>query len=551
MKKRNRKRRSRNRKPAATKPALPSALEAAEKRADQAQNKYDILGDDERRQRRSSAVEYGNEETQIPAHQRLRAISFLRDLERNFTQAKSMIRQLVDNVIGQKVQLNTDDATWNEDAAWWFNSVFSADVYARDDCHLDDFNATLYASTIREHDCILWFDAGGVLERGKFVAWESDQIASLTDSDWTKHRKDVAKILGLKDSNKLDQNTGVIRENGVVKGWFVHAGRGLTAIDYKDATVIPRGPGRLLKRRFRIHQDRGVASLLTSAKNLIDAGEILDAERLSAKTLAHTAMAIKCEDSHIKAIGRASSGESPSDPGPKLTDAKTTTRQNYTNFEKLCGGAIEYLERGDEIVPLPNNRPGPQIQSFVDHQGNSAGASLGLPRLYALLQANASYSAARAETNIAEKTFSKDQKWLERYVLDYELIQGINYGVATGQISAPTDPMWMYKASWDHPKVAPIDRLKNSKADTQDLKNGTANLADLNGPGWKKRVDQDVEIEKYRREEMAKLPPVEGAEPVDGEALKQSLKAELIEELKEELIEELKDQLQQEIIPDA
>ena len=288
--------------------------------------------------------------------------------------------------------------------------------------------------------------------------------------------------------------------------------------------------------------------MLTAAKNLIDAGELLDAERLSAKTLAHTAMAIKCADPHKKSIGRAASGDSPgANPGPALTDAKVTTRQNYTNFEKLTAGAIEYINHADEIVPLPNNRPGPQIQSFVDYQGNTAGASLGLPRLYALLQANSSYSAARAETNIAEKTFGKDQKWLERYVLDFELYHVINYGVSTGQIAAPTDPMWRYKASWEHPEVAPIDRLKSSKADSQDLKNGTANLADLNGPDWKKHVDQDVEIEKYRREEMAKLPPVADSGPVDVSALKQ----EIIGLLKDDLIEELKDQLEQEQIPDA
>jgi hypothetical protein len=139
------------------------------------------------------------------------------------------------------------------------------------------------------------------------------------------------------------------------------------------------------------------------------------------------------------------------------------------------------------------------MAAFVDHQSEAAGASMGLPRFHATLKASASFSATMAEITLADLTFGFWQKWLERYVLDWEIPNALIHGFATDRVSKRDQAFWEGKFSFTHPKQAPIDPLKAAKANTEKLNNNTITLRDILGPDWAETV-------KQRKDEVAAAP---------------------------------------------
>src|SRR5574343_168041 len=63
-----------------------------------AKNKYDVMQPAAQRKRRQAAIERESEEKLLKLYDRLRAVNLCRDLERNFTSAKSIINQMRVNV---------------------------------------------------------------------------------------------------------------------------------------------------------------------------------------------------------------------------------------------------------------------------------------------------------------------------------------------------------------------------------------------------------------------------------------------------------------------
>ena len=83
--------------------------------------------------RRQPTVERKGEGGIYDMTRRLKGVSLGRDLERNYSPPKSMLHQFRVNVVGSqgKLKINTDDG---DDAAAFFNEVWSKDCDYRDDC---------------------------------------------------------------------------------------------------------------------------------------------------------------------------------------------------------------------------------------------------------------------------------------------------------------------------------------------------------------------------------------------------------------------------------
>lgn len=461
-----------------------------------AKDGYHVLEQSESRERRRASIEYGDEATQFPAFGRLQSVNVLRDLYRNYSSARCLLWQFRIHVIGcgQKVTFHTG-TDFDKAAESHFNNYFAKHADARDDRNLHDLNAALLLSVIREHDCVVYFDLdGGVTggdSKGKLWTWETDQICDIDDKDWKKDEV-AAAIRGslAYPAGDMTQQQGCIQDKwGRTLGYIVTAQHGMASVPYKDVTVLRRGWARLLKHPWRLNQTRGSSDMLTAACQLVDTYELLKAELASAKVAAHLGIQITQKDSDTAAQGRADVSEKGAN-GVAVTDAIPSSRKKYNAYEKLSRGAIEYMEPGEEAKVLDNTRPSYTVKDFAEFETIMAGASMGLPRLYSMLKADASYSASRAEMNLGDGTFEVWQKWLERYVLDFEVVNATQAGQDVGAVPALNLKQWVDKFSFIHPVQKSIDVLKDALADTERLNNRTSTLAELIGPHWEDHIAQ-------------------------------------------------------------
>jgi capsid protein len=468
------------------------------------QGAYDLTT--QRKARRQSTVEFTEERGKcgmLNDHQALMTTADARNLYRNYCQAKSMVNQLLMNVVGcgNRVIFDTGNEQWDEEANHWFENEWGASCDGRDYSHIHDLNKLILASIIREHDCVIWFDRGGLIDQGKIFYWETDQIVGISDADFDSFRNTIKRRIGWTGrADQLRQESGIVyaARSGKALGYLVSSTRGQTVAKWKEVTVLPHGSAQMIKNKWRLIQGRGIADILTCATNLIDNYEMLSAELQAAKTAAKFAIKIKTADSHSVAKARAdSSNGQATDASIEDDDAPAFT--NYKNFEKLASGAIEYLETDEDAEVMENKRPAPHMQEFISENSIASGGSMGLTRVYSLMQANASFSAVKGEMNIAGVTFKCWQKFLERYVLKWEVEEAIPYAVATGQLlQAPAN--WRRSYEFDHPIQKSLDEDKQTRSDERALRTLQKTYKDIHGPDWKKKLTQSAKDRKFKKE---------------------------------------------------
>lgn len=477
-------------------------VEMISRREGQPEMRYDVTSREARTARRSATIEMTEERGkwgQLNDLESLLTTARLRDLYRNYSQAKTIINQIVTHVVGcgNRVIFSTADKDWNAAAADWYENEWARYCDGRDNRNLHDLNGLFLCSIIREHDCLVWFDRGGIVEEGRLFYWETDQICNLREKDFKAKIHTIARRVGWSGrADSLRQECGVIMaRTGKPLGYVVHPGRGVTEVAWEKATILPHGPAQLIKKSMRLHQRRGVADMLTCAANLVDSYEMLEAELNAAKTAAKFAIKVKSSDAFELARARSESNTGVDTPITVESDTVSQPAQ-YRNFEKLSGGAIEYLMPEDDVEVLENKRPAAHMSEFIDAQSIYAGGSVGLPRFFSLMKADASFSAVRGEMNLGIATFEVLQKFLERYVLNWEVEEAISWASATGQI--PPAPIgWNRKINYDHPVLQPLDEDKQTRSNERALKTGQKTLQDIHGPDWRDKVDQRAEERAY------------------------------------------------------
>jgi hypothetical protein len=203
------------------------------------------------------------------------------------------------------------------------------------------------------------------------------------------------------------------------------------------------------------------------------------------KVQSYLALMVKRKDSDMAAIGRQDSGETTA--GVKVTDTALTTRRQYKNYERLSRGAIEYMEPDEEVSSL--SLPGDLVDAEALYRlvVVAAGFSMGLTRLFSVGQADASYSASRAEGNLAERAFEAEQKWVERYLLDWEVGQAIPWAISAGAL--PPNTEWPTAHSWHGwPTLAALDPAKEAEALRTLLAIGATDYAEILGPDWPEKL---------------------------------------------------------------
>lgn len=440
--------------------------------------------------------ETGSGSTQLPPFSRLMAIAMCRDAIRNFSAAKSILRQIRLNVVGSLHEVKID-REGSESAEFYFNHVWSRNADFRSDQHISEMNGLAVDSIFRDGDCLQFFDHH-LLGTGKLLWYESDQICDIN-----------AKYLP-KGVTSCDE--GVLRDAyGREVGWVVNnKQRGALSVDPKDCTIFRRDPVddnnnfcKMLKMPWRFNQSRGIPELLTCVADLLDTYEMRAKELQSAKVAA--SMAGKVTKNEDKSAGWDDERFDPN----KLNDGSKTLEttegvdptipiapKQYERFGALTGGLMEYMDEGEDFQLFDINRPNIKGAEFADRIIQCSGSSLGMAKAYSKLEASKSYTAFRGEMVMTWVMFEYLQNWLERNVLDWQAIRAIRYGIAKGLCDAPAKN-WEYRLSWSHPMMPQVDGVDEQEAITRAIRNGLADLTKYGGPNWKRTVDRLAEQKAY------------------------------------------------------
>ena len=466
-------------------------------------NQYDAVGQGAGRKRRRARVETtgetGSGSRQLPPLKRLEALALVRDAIRNFSNSRSMLRQMMLNVIGTQYkviikhpELRGLSADQRADhpvarAQKWFNNVWAKSPDFRNDNHLCDVNRLLFSSVLNDGDAGMLFDRD-FLQTGKIVTFESDQICD-----------PVTLPAGVASSDD-----GVLKDvYGREVGYFCHFARGKTQVKLEDGHVFGRNLDdpdnnlfRLLRMPWRPNQGRGVSELFTSVADMLDVYEMRSKELQSAKVAASFGMAVERDKESGPALTdtrydpNISQAEAEEE---EIEDAETS----YERLEALAGGYFEYLAKGEKITPIAANRPNVNGIPFAEHIISSAGSSIGMARCYATLQAQTSYTAFRGEMIMTWVMYTFWQKWLERYIQDWQIFHAINWGNRNNEFGELPDD-WRLYCAWQHPKMPSLNPLLDQQTFLAALKNGSTNLESEIGPDWRGVIEElTAEVEAF------------------------------------------------------
>ena len=440
--------------------------------------------------RRQPVREMADEDGIYTQQKRVLGTNIGRDLERNYSPARSILHQFRMNVVGAlgKLQVNVENG---DEAAKWFNSTWAKDCDYRDPgTHFSTVLQNVVASVLREGDVLSLVDDAGMIDgergSGKLLHWESDQIVPLSEQG-----------LRTKGYANATQENGILRAKwGKVEGYVVTGKRGVTVVEAEDATVWKPEDARLVKNPWRVNQGRGIPSLLTSATNFLDLYEILAKELISAKRATQIAGFVERSDA-VTDWDAPSTGAGHL-PENSLKSAATTAAEgandtandseNYERFEALTGGIFEYGAKGDKITFPDIPRPNVRLAEFIEAVLGYAGASMGLASAYTLLKAQGSYTAFRGDMILSWVTFKATQKWLERQYADWVAVKVLTWAQREKKITTLAKG-WEQQLSWQWPQMPEVDELDAENATAQALKNGTTDYAALLGPDWETRLE--------------------------------------------------------------
>lgn len=464
---------------------------------------YDVVDERQSKKRRRACIEVKGEECQLDRVKRLNAVNLCRDLERNYSAARGHMRQFKTNVVGvgPKLALNLKDEA-SAAAAKWINGTWAKHCDSRGDTPLAEIVANVLTAKKREGDILVVFDDFDE-DDGKLLFFEADQLVEMKSDDW--ERCAPKYCCDKKTGKAMCQEQGVVFDRrGRVVAYIATHCHGRMVCDADECTVFPVSSARLMLEPWRLNQRRGAADMITPAAHYLDSYEMLSSELQSAKLQSKMGAKVTKTDGAEAALlengvdveGLVSQTTA---SGTEAIGTGTTPAANYESIEALCGGYVDYLNEGEDIVPYDIKRPNVAMKDFLDFISDASGASMGLAAVYSSLRASTSYTAFRGEMLLSWAQFLWDQKWIERRFLDWVVPKAIEWAVRKGLLVAlPVG--WESEASYIWPTMPEVDRTAAATADGLELKNGTTDYAKLLGPGWREKFAALAEQIEVARE---------------------------------------------------
>jgi capsid protein len=243
----------------------------------------------------------------------------------------------------------------------------------------------------------------------------------------------------------------------------------------------------VLAERDRPDELRSISRLVTCLTLLQDRDEILDHEVQGVKRAGAIGLALE---------GAGSTG---------FFGPETTSDEGLTTDKILGGGAIWNLPAGKTLKEIKNDRPGPNLQDFMDQILRAAAAGLGLPYEY-LWKADLSGPSQRFVLAQAQRRFDEVAQALTTQMISRVRLWALAKAIKRGDLTPPRGMDRWWTAVYHTPQRTTIDAGRDSAAEREDLKLGLTTMASIyasRGEDWQEAVDQKISEAVYIREKAA------------------------------------------------
>jgi lambda family phage portal protein len=361
---------------------------------------------------------------------------------------------------GIKCQARTSDEGWNAATEEWFhNWSLACDVRG-----LLDFNTLQQVACrtmLRDNELFVILTDNG-------DGWPQLQLVEA-------HRCETPAYLG---ADKRISDGVRINAQGRPLSYYIRTGDGDKYTEVQAADVI------VLAERDRPDELRSISRLVSCLNLLQDRQEILEFETAGAKRAGAIGLALE---------GQGSTG---------FFGPDSTSDDGITTDKIMGGGAIWNLPAGKTLKEIKNDRPGPNLQEFMDQFLRAAAAGLGLPYEY-MWKADLSGPSQRFVLAQAQRRFDEVSQAIITQLVSRVRLWALAKGIKRGDLTPPRGMDRWWNAVYHTPKRTTIDAGRDSAADREDLKLGIQTLASIaqeRGYDWQEIVDQRVAEQVYIRQ---------------------------------------------------
>jgi len=439
---------------------------------------YDILDKHRTRKKRSDMGGTGDWHLSQEKLDKLREIC--RDLGRNNPLVKGIFRKLATKVVGTatKIQARTEDEGWNQAAEQlWKEEMVNVpcDVTGRFNIHA--FLKKMYYTYCRDGDMFVVFADEGI------QAVEGDQVGT---------------PYGKKKAEHFDVINGVAvdKKSKKVIGYYIGKPNKWGYIANQSTQKYTADVVHHVFNADRFSCCRGEPALISAVDMIDKLFGYIDAELVAAKINACFPMMVTTKDS--------SGMPPPFTKGVSSSGRDVDDRQ----LEKIDPGMIWHGEPGEKADAIGSTRPASAFDNFILRIMMLIGQPVNMPLMLitgdysgaTFMNSRVAYQEARDtwydEQELVIKPFVrrlwmlKVQQWIERKALT-ERDDWARYEILCKR--------WPY-----------VDPWKESKADEQQLKNGTTTrtvIAARQGHDFKDLIDQRAEEDEYLEEKGVNLIP--------------------------------------------
>jgi len=461
---------------------------------------YEAVDAPTNRQRKPAFVELTGEDGILTASKRGRLTDLSRQAMRNGPERRSLNQQRRVNIVGTLGGKLTCNFKGGDEVAKWFNSTWAPHAGFVDGIHFNNILKLVVQSIDTDGDCVLVFDDGfitGGAGTGRVRAFETDEIASL-------EKPEFEALVG----KSYTQTQGVVFDDlGAFCGVIVSTSqRGKNTFTAKDgaAWMLRRDPFArdwsenwiFCAARTRFNQARGISPLVAAINTLTDIHEIAASETQSAKINSQLVGQLvsdakdEVDETSVPDAFKQVVNDAGAEADEEIQNGDADTVEFTLEEMEAIGAHIDQMPSGRRLELLDTKRPNPNMAAYLDWLVGTAASTLGMPKLYAMLRAEASYSAARAEMCLAWTTFEECQKELERTVCDWIGRQAIAWGVRTGEIKVTLPDGWDKLLSWNWPKPREIDETKTVSATREKLRIGLTTYRKELGPDYQATLQE-------------------------------------------------------------
>jgi len=445
---------------------------------------YDIL--DKRRTRKKRSEEGGTGDWHLNQEKLDKLREICRDLGRNNPLVKGIFRKLATKVVGTatKIQAKTDDEGWNQAAEQlWKEEMVNVpcDVTGRFNIHA--YLKKMYYTYCRDGDMFTVFADEGI------QAIEGDQVGTPYGKNKAEHFDVVNGVAVSKKTKK-------------VIGYYIGKPN---KWGYIANESVQRYTSDVVHHAFnadRFSCSRGEPALISAVDTIDKLFGYIDAELVAAKINACFPIMVTTRDS---------SGM----PPPFTKGISTSGKDEFDRqLEKIEPGMIPHGEPGETFAAIGSTRPASAFDNFVLRVMMLIGQPVNLP----LMLVTGDYSGAtfmnsRIAYQEARDTWFDEQELIIKPFMRRLYLLKLQQWIARKALKERKDSgrFEILCKRWPY-----VDPWKESKADEQQLKNGTTNRTLINarqGREFKEVTDQRAKEEKYLKEKEVVLVPPKTEKP--------------------------------------